>query len=480
MELDLSLFPEGSLERNFITIKDFLNLNNKYNHFNLDVGINFSDIRDHSSKKILPSIYLAVPEDADEIASLFKEVYKGTYSYKELEDPNEIRKIIKDPNFNWIVFKNENRIIGCIAFHIDRANKSGKVQGLVVKEDYRDLTNISKLVKVCCYVILKKYEHQIFYWSCEIRTAHTKVQYMARISGLLPVAFLPKKDLFFRKEEGEFIYIIYNDKALNSLRSRKQPEIIFPILQNYIYAFSKYHIGLPKLVPNDTMQYNKEKLKTLKNNLKRKVIKDKLGNETYIFHFKKNDSYFEFFHNKLINNIEKTRYKASSNEELYIYLEELKKLIQSLDLRYFECFVSAYKSDHQIIFLEAGLEPMGYIPSYFFNDEELKFEDQIIFVYYVGGFSDNLKLLEETKEFIKTIRPLKFIKNHILQLGSKYSRLKLEEIAEECQEKEQYIKAILADMITKNEIDAKLFQSTDYVVFDTGLNNNILKGKEIF
>ena len=54
-------------------------------------------------------------EDAEEISQIFKKVYLGTYSYKELEDEKEIQRMILDPNFYWIVFKlNSTKIIGCI------------------------------------------------------------------------------------------------------------------------------------------------------------------------------------------------------------------------------------------------------------------------------------------------------------------------------------------------------------------------------
>jgi len=62
---------------------------------------------------------------------------------------------------------------------------------------------------------------------------------------------------------------------------------------------------------------------------------------------------------------------------------------------------------------------------------------------------------------------LKPIKNKILELSTKFSRLFIKEIAEECKIKRTgLIQRAIEDMIEKKEINAKYFASSESVVFE--------------
>ncbi|MFX0012882.1 MAG: hypothetical protein ACFE9R_21410, partial [Candidatus Hermodarchaeota archaeon] len=85
--------------------------------------------------------------------------------------------------------------------------------------------------------------------------------------------------------------------------------------------------------------------------------------------------------------------------------QEMKKIIKKEKIRYFECFVSAYEPDHQNIFINEGFEPFGYIPSFKYNKRNDNLEDQIVFVLYNDNFTDNLKLIKETKNLLQSLKP---------------------------------------------------------------------------
>ena len=59
------------------------------------------------------------------------------------------------------------------------------------------------------------------------------------------------------------------------------------------------------------------------------------------------------------------------------------------------------------------------------------------------------------------------IKTKVLELSTKFSRLFLKEIAEECKIKNtSLIRRTIEDMINKKEINAKYFTSSDSIVFE--------------
>ena len=69
-----------------------------------------------------------------------------------------------------------------------------------------------------------------------------------------------------------------------------------------------------------------------------------------------------------------------------------------------EVFVSAYKPDHQKIFLEAGLSPRGYIPSWNYNQKKNVFEDCILFNKFEGKIDKNIQLIPEGKELLNSLK----------------------------------------------------------------------------
>ena len=74
------------------------------------------------------------------------------------------------------------------------------------------------------------------------------------------------------------------------------------------------------------------------------------------------ESYFKFLYTPQVQNFEKTEYSVNNLEELYVFVQDFKKLARLLKVRYCEAFISAYDVEHQSIFYNAGLNPRGYIP----------------------------------------------------------------------------------------------------------------------
>jgi len=118
------------------------------------------------------------------------------------------------------------------------------------------------------------------------------------------------------------------------------------------------------------------------------------GYEKITFLFADSNSFFSFLYTKQIQNFEKVEYEVNSLEELYVFLQEFKKIARDLDVRYCEAFVSAYKPEYQKLFLNHGFSPRGYVPCWNCNKISNMFEDYIVFNYYKGQIKD-IKLLPE-------------------------------------------------------------------------------------
>ena len=408
-EKNVTLVEKGLAQKEEVkykTLDEYLALNDKYK--DLDVRKGISLLKKSKKHKIVPSSWIAKPGDEKEIVQIFKEIYHESYPFKEFESESEILKMIENPYFHWLVFRNgSGSIIGCIGLEIDIDNKKGIFHGLVLKQLYQGFTDFSKLFIATFCSLLRIFEKEILSVSCEVRSAHSKTQYMGKYLGLLPIVFLPNKDIFFNKEESEIIIVGYREEALKKYRSPKTVKITRQVLKSYLFASHKHNIGSFKVKNYLNLVYKEKKITKCRELFTRRVEEDKFGNEYVRFFYGESESRFTFFHNKYIKNIERISYLVSSKEEFYVFIEKLIDFIRENTVRYCDCFISAYNPLHQTILLNAGFEPYGYVPVYKYNKKENTLEDQIVFVYYKGEVKlERLKLIPETKELIQSLKPL--------------------------------------------------------------------------
>lgn len=397
---------------NKLVVKPVITVNDLLEGFNESRPVDFQQILDldfelninHDNLKISPVIKLANSEDAKEISKIFKEVYKGTYPYKQMEDLKEVENMIKSPNFHWFLFKmSSNHTIGCFGVHLEIEKKRGLLFGFVLKKKYQKVIDTLKTFAACLLFVCNKYKDDILLWYGEIRTNEDSPQFITSSCGMKPIALLPNKDIFYNKIESDVLHVIYTEEALKKYRSKEKPKIIRQILGSYVYSNNRFRLGSPK-VANPKLSYNKKKLTNIKKGIIKKTEEDKYGNQIITFSIKNSNSYFKFLYNSYIQIFEKTTYKVKNSEELYIFLQEVKYLMKRLDIRYFESYVSPYNCIHQKIFFDAGLKPRGYVFSWEFNKKKNVFEDRVVFNLFKGNIDKNIQLIPETIELLQNLK----------------------------------------------------------------------------
>ena len=382
----------------------FLELFDKFIIEDIRKGIylNF-EIKHTHRKKINPILKLAKPKDTRKIVSIYKELYNGTYPYKEMENEDEVRMMINNPDIQWILFMDQrDKLAGCITFVLDFKDKKGYIRGFMLKKQYQGKIDIVKAMIGSMIGMCFTYKDEIFVWYVENRTAHAKSQYSMRVCGISPIAFHPNKDIFLNKVESDLMQILYDERALQKYRSKKIPKIIAEALNCFVFSDKKYNLG-PVKIDDLRLVLDENKLTRINKELTREVNKIKFGYETIKISLNNSDSYFKFLYTPTVQNFEKTEYKVNNLEELYIFVQEFKKCALELNIRYTEVFVSAYKPDHQKILLEAGLSPRGYIPSWNYNQKKNVFEDCILFNEFKGKIDKNIQLISEGKELLNCL-----------------------------------------------------------------------------
>jgi len=415
MDDHLTIFSEivPKSKEEVITLEDVFKTYPNLTKIDLENGYEF--VNSVRNGKKIPSLKFALEEDAEEITQIFKEVYDNSYPYKKMESVTEILAMIRDPNYHWIVFKLKPDItIGCIGIHLDFEHKVANFFGFAFRKEFQHKVDIATASIACMVAPVYKFRDRILIWYAEIRSSFSSIQFLAKSAGLLPTAFLPNKDIFFNHPESEILFVIYDRNVLFNYRSSKKPELISQAIFCYFYTFQKYSLELPtiKNYENIESELNNSEIAYKKTQLIRKVEKDEFGNELITFSIKGTDSYFQFLYYKNIKIAEKTIFKVSTVEELQLFLKEIKAFIITYKLRYFETYLSAYNSEHQALFFNAGFKPTGYIPAFKYNRTRNEFEDQVVFVYHEKELDKLVYLIPETEEFLKTIKYYKELKKN--------------------------------------------------------------------
>ena len=365
-----------------------------------EMHLNFEIAEKKHQSKISPILRLAHPNEARKITEIYKELYNGTYPYKEMEDVEEVRKMILDPHVKWIIYQDPDyHIAGCITFVLDFQNRRGYIRGFMLKKKYQGWIDITKAMIGSMLSMLHEFRDKIYTWYVENRTAHAKSQYSMWVCGIAPIAFYPNKDIFLEKIESDLMQILYDERALTEFRNTAVPCFIPSVESCYQYSDKRYSLGTfsiksPKVI------LVKKKVGKLRKKITRNIERDKFGYETITFSFEGSDSYFQFLHTPQVKNFEKVRYKVRNLEELYVFAQELINFKDKLDVRYCEVFVSAYNPEHQQIFYNAGLQPRGYIPSWECSNKKLEFNDSILFSIFEGNISEDIQLIAQGQELL--------------------------------------------------------------------------------
>jgi len=348
--------------------------------------------------KVNPILRLARLEDAEEIVGIYRELYNGTYPYKEMEDVVEVRRMIQDPFIQWIIYQDPFfNIAGCITFVLDFNNKRGYIRGFMLKKKYQGHIDITKAMIGSMIGMIYKFKDRIYNWYVENRTAHAKSQYSMWVCGIAPIGFYPNKDVFLGRVESDLMQILYDERALTQYRSKEIPQILPCVETCYLYSEARYILGSYKFATPD-ISFDYKKVRSIKKKFVKYVSKDKFGYEK--IRFELGNSYFEFLYTPQVQNFEKTKYQVNNLEELYVFTEEFINVGKKLGIRYCEVFVSAYEPEHQQIFYEAGLAPRGYIPSWNFNHYTETFEDHILFNFFDGPIDEEIQLINEGNDLL--------------------------------------------------------------------------------
>lgn len=89
----------------------------------------------------------ALPEDAEDIAKLYNEVYRGNYSLLSFTKPHSVEALVKDERYKWYIAHSKEGIIGSAVAEINKWNNSAEYGKGVVKKEFSGKGIMKALLK---------------------------------------------------------------------------------------------------------------------------------------------------------------------------------------------------------------------------------------------------------------------------------------------------------------------------------------------
>ena len=364
--------------------------------------------RDYHVKIIEPRTL----EHAKIVVSIYQEIYKGTYPYHEMLDPNYIKESFSDPNCYWGIFRIDEGSpeagtnVGCFTIVYDFKKRTAYFRGLNILPQYQKKVGARELSTAMCVRFLNATMGKIDKWYMEARTAHSAVQYIARLAGCKTQALFLNKDYFLGRKESDCLQVAYWDHALET--TRIIPEFILPEILPFYYRAQRMH-NLPhrKRLEINPLEQNLDYHETFRilTQAKLSAKRDKYGYVSISIKDPKTGSYLTALHTQSVKNIEKIKYQCSDVSVLAGFYLLLKNYAVDNKIEYVEWQVPV--SDVMLckFLLGQNFKIFGYIPAWIPSKRSVgMFEDTVVFSWTSGELkTKNIKLLPEGYELLDMI-----------------------------------------------------------------------------
>lgn len=85
--------------------------------------------------------------DMQDIKALYYKVYGGKYPLPEINDSDKMKWVINDPNYLWLLYEFEGKIVSSVIFVVEPVHKIGKTFAGVVSPEFRGHKLMKKAIK---------------------------------------------------------------------------------------------------------------------------------------------------------------------------------------------------------------------------------------------------------------------------------------------------------------------------------------------
>ncbi|OLS13596.1 MAG: hypothetical protein RBG13Loki_2772 [Promethearchaeota archaeon CR_4] len=299
---------------------------------------------------------IATPDDAENLSELYRKVYGRDYPAPELFTPEGMKEFLtfeRSKTVTTIVlFSNE--IIASGTYQI--SGRTVYSRGFMVSPVWQGKISAKKIIQQMCHIFGKFFSGKVDYFYGEVRTESGKIQSIIEEIGWVPVAILPRKDIFYGKRETEFLCAwYYHNPQPGSLKlTPKAAQVASEVLQRPITFIQEHYASHSNLIVPICVE--------------RKL--EPYGDFHVFITLPTGGKLSASLCHKSANS-EKVVINSNDFDEFYSLVVAFLKELFLLNIVYTEIFIDAREPTEQAILEGLGFNPTGFVTQWYAQNKSI-------------------------------------------------------------------------------------------------------------
>ncbi len=349
---------------------------------------------------------------------IYNTLYRGYYTIDFCVNAQKYIEAMEDPTLFWLVMLNKGKVVSSVFWKLNRECRIAKVMGAAVRPEYRGLSIMKDMARIGTDYVLYDLEEVDLIYSTT-RTNAPAPQKILKSIGYSCVGILPNV-VKVKSFETHSIMVKYRDDFRKNRQSEdtilKEIYPFFNIVRRVLRLSDKPKmIDLPdkkrlrlKEISFEAIYHPKRANQLFQKRIREKNYVDRFflqePNLVLINEELDIEVYIRWIDEEKQANIIWLNYE---NRNWYNILNSITNFCYNLNIRYFEILIDAWDTKKQKAAIDAKFVPSAYFSSLFYNPENGKRRDAVVFVrsFEILDFSEIYSVGisgEYLKEFYKS------------------------------------------------------------------------------
>lgn len=353
----------------------------------------------------------ATVDDMDDLKAVYYAAYGGRYTLAEVNDRDKMKWCLNDPNYLWLVNRDEDRIVCSVIFVVEPRHGISKTFAGVVHPEYRGQKMMVNTVRRGRdYVINNGYADLMY---AVVRTFVSPTFHLDLHSiGFVDLGIFPNvRKVKYYETHGFKVY--YGPGVLE--KRRKVPELIAPAARLYEIVRERLGLEKPRIEeplldarpPAPNFAFVIESSKDVEWEYYKERDDGGLQFDFYPFHYPiaklytKDQKRAAYIYYQDLDGYASLLGLRSPGDTIIRDLMTVEEYAESLGVKYLEMLISAYDPLIQKLAYEAGFLPCAYWPAAAMGPDGLRHDYIVTSCAFVPPHFKGLRLSPEVQPFLQ-------------------------------------------------------------------------------
>lgn len=353
----------------------------------------------------------ATVDDMDDLKAVYYAAYGGRYTLAEVNDRDKMKGCLRDPNYLWLVNRDEDRIVCSVIFVVEPRHRISKTFAGVVHPEYRGQKMMVNTVRRGRDFIINNHHADLMY--AVVRTFVSPTFHLDLVSiGFVDLGIFPNvRKVKYYETHGFKVY--YGAGVLE--KRRRVPELIAPAARLYEIVRGRLGLEKPRIEdplldtrpPAPNFAFVIESSKSVEAEYDKERDAGGLQLAFYPFHYPiaklytKDQKRAAYIYYQELDGYASLLGLRSPGDTIIRDLMTVEEYAESLGVKYLEMLVSAYDPLMQKLAYEAGFLPCAYWPAAAIGPDGLRHDYIVTSCAFVPPHFKGLRLSPEVQPFLQ-------------------------------------------------------------------------------